>query len=81
MFVIQISGDNGAHQGVHPYWTDDTAFLDTIATNAMAWYDQHLTPAAVAEQIADEVLRIMEEEVAPSSPKGISEWASRSWLL
>ena len=42
---------------------DDTAFLDTIATNAMAWYDQHLAPAAVARQISDEVLRIMEEEV------------------
>ncbi len=37
---------------------DDTAFLDTIATNAMAWYDQHLAPAAVAGQITDEVLRI-----------------------
>ncbi len=39
---------------------DDTAFLDIIATNAMAWYDQHLAPAVVAEQIADEVLRIDE---------------------
>ncbi len=55
---------------------DDTSFLDTIATNAMAWYDQHLAPAAVARQITDEVLRIMEEE-APSSPKGIS-W--KGWL-
>jgi hypothetical protein len=51
-------------EALHQRYTeviDDTAFLDTIATNAMAWYDQHLAPAAVAEQIADEVFRIMEE--------------------
>ena len=29
----------------------------------MAWYDQHLAPVVVARQIADEVLRIMEEDV------------------
>ena len=51
-------------EALHQRYTeviDDTAFLDTIATNAMAWYDQHLAPRAVARQIADEVLRIMEE--------------------
>ncbi len=40
---------------------DNTAFLNNIATNAMAWYDEHLAPAAVARQITDEVLRIVEE--------------------
>ncbi len=51
-------------EALHQRYTeviDDTAFLDTIATNAATWYDEHLAPRAVARQITDEVLRIMEE--------------------
>lgn len=43
---------------------NDTAFLDAVAANAMSWYDAHLAPRAVAEQVVREARAILEDEEA-----------------